>query len=141
MKKNSLVGLVITFCLLTCASCTTGKDNAVSRELITDSCLVRMDKKKQDSAAFDVVVTLKSLRQVQHNEAADVFSMDNRFELLLDSTSILPVFCQPLATGDAKKYVYLLSFEPGPHALDNRDSIVIRMLPNYIVRDTVDYKL
>jgi hypothetical protein len=123
-----------------------------------DSCLVRIMNKppakavgNEQSPAFDnkggdtmvdFIVSFQTKKTLSKPSAASqqIFGMDGTFGLMMDTTLLMPVFCQPIATGDSKKYTYWVSFEADKKVFAQANKQMI-IQPNPIVKDSIHYKL
>lgn len=94
--------------------------------MVRDSCSIlvmpkpQTDQSKQDTGdnhlmedtLIDLVVRLETEKKGLDAKEL-LFGMEKKFELqLAGGQTLIPVFCQPIATGSNSKYSYWVSFEP-----------------------------
>lgn len=102
-----------------------------------DSCFISVKNGKKQNGMIELVVDFSTERSMPVERGKLLFTMQDRFELIVDSMVVMPALCQPINTGSANRYTYLLAFEY-QGAISGK---VLRVRPNEIVRQIVDYKL
>ncbi len=97
-----------------------------------------LDKDTLVDLVISFETSKKLPKQDEHSEL--VFGMQGKFALVSDTAFLLPIFCQPIATGNTQKYAYWVSFEASKELFNRgRNGIVIQ--PSILIKDSVHYKL
>jgi hypothetical protein len=146
-NMKQLPGLMLAAYIMLAGACKTTMRNE-NYFVEKDSCIITITKSDQpvngtaaNNNYLNYSVVLNTSRKLGEDAATMqrlLFSMDDKFELVSDSLRLLPVFCQPVASGIKGKFIYLVSFEqPGTGGGDK--TIVIH--PNNIIRDSIHYKI
>lgn len=98
------------------------------------------DNALQEDTLIDLVVKFETAKQGIDPKDL-LFTMEKKFELqLADGRTLMPVFCQPIATGSNSKFSYWVSFEP----LKNdwkKGSYRLIIDSNPLIKDSVHYIL
>lgn len=134
------------------------KSNKSSIELgiVKDSCLIKVVRKQQTDnlntntsvknfgkdTMLEFVISFQTQKDLGKLDSysPQIFGMEEKFLLKTDTGFLMPVFCQPIATGNSKKFTYLVSFEADKNFMKlwNNEMII---LENSIIGDSVHYKL
>lgn len=155
-RTRTLIGCAVVLFMGIYAGCK-GKENSNKQPMgmVRDSCSILVmpkppgDPLKQDTAEdspmaedtlIDLVVRLETEKKGFDSKEL-LFGMERKFELqLAEGRTLMPVFCQPIATGSNSRFSYWVSFEAlkkdwlqGPGTLIIHDNPLIKDSVHYIL--------
>lgn len=137
--KTTVQGVLLCTLLAMCRS--QHREQVTTPGIKTDSAFIVVQRKPADTEGMlDLVVKIHTGKQVSADQRKQLaFAMEKNFELVSDSVVLAPVFCQPLAPGSSNEFLYWVSFETNKGRRGQKE--FLRVLPNVLIRETLNYKL